>query len=87
METSKDCKASWTNNRTRRPRCEQPSHVSLAEEENQDQETFFFSRGFLTSLLRTYPSLGVGLRGGGGGRGTPQHAVRPGDIIAFFSEL
>lgn len=69
------------------PHCEQPSHVSPAEEQDQDQETFFLSRGFLTSLLQTYPSLWVGLRGGGGGRGTPQHAVRPGDIIAFFSEL
>lgn len=92
METSKDCKESRTNNRARRPRSEPPSHVRLAEEENQDQETFvargrFFSRGFLTSLLQTYPSLGVGLRGGEGGRGMPQHAVRPGDIIAFFSEL
>lgn len=86
METSKDCKESRTNNQTqaslRAAVTRQPG--SRTKPGSGD---VFFSRGFLTSLLRTYPSLGVGLRGGGGGRGTPQHAVQPGDIIAFFSEL
>lgn len=51
METSKDCKESRTNNRARRPRSEPPSHVRLAEEENQDQETFCGSRQFFLSWI------------------------------------